>query len=243
MPAGKAPRPGVDHQREYQACRALVYRDAWAALESADSWAAVGGGPAAQHCAALAYLELEQPDKAAERLEALAVNSGRMPPAEAWSQAANAWILARRPVEALTAIDRALSLQADDADLHIDRGRILAELGRTDAARAALAEAVRLRPDDAEAHAFLAAALRRLDRPEEALTAVTTALALQPDHPVALLERGLTRVALADLAGAQEDFVRLLREHDGTPAAEIARRRLEALALARRQPRANSGTQ
>ncbi len=229
--AGKATRPGIDHEREYRACRSLVYRDAWAALEAADSWAAVGGGPAALHCAALAHLELDQPDQAALRLERLAANSGRMPPAEAWSQAANAWILARRPAEALAAIGRALALAPQEADLHVDRGRILADLGRMPEARDALARAVELQPDRAETHAFLAAALRRLRQPEEALTAATTALALEPDNPIALLERGLSRLALADRPGARDDFVEILRRHDGTPAAEIARRRLEALAL------------
>ena len=58
---------------------------------------------------------------------------------------------------------------------------------------------------------------------------VSRALKLSPSHPGALLERGI----IARLQGwpdnARQDWLALLRLHEGTPAAEAAKRNLEML--------------
>ncbi|MEU4428714.1 tetratricopeptide repeat protein [Actinoplanes sp. NPDC024001] len=71
-----------------------------------------------------------------------------------------AWALrsAGQPAEALTRADEALRLGTRSAMLHYHRGMILADLGRADAARAALTTALRLNPYFSVRHAATARA-------------------------------------------------------------------------------------
>ncbi|MDP6344191.1 MAG: tetratricopeptide repeat protein [Alphaproteobacteria bacterium] len=227
----------IDHERQYRACMALTHREPMAAFESALAWEAVGGGAPARHCAALALLEAGQHDRAAQRLEALAAElpaEYRPSPGDIMAQAANVWLLGRRPERARQAIDLALQYDPDVAHYLVDRARILAELGDHAAALADLDRAVALDPDDADAATFRASALRHLGRPTEALAAAGRALALNPDNPSAWLERGIIRQALGDVPGARADWLKTASDFGGTPAARAAQARLQALDLERR---------
>lgn len=229
--AGEKP---VDHAKQYRACIALTHRDAWQAYEAAVAWERQGGGAPAQHCAALALLEAGRHDQAALQLEALAASlpaNGRPSPIDALSQAANIWLLAGRPGRARQAIDLALQGEPERAGLLVDRARILAELGDYAGALADLDRAVVLDPDDDDAAAFRASALRRLKRPAEALAAAERGLKVNADNPSARLERGLLRREAGDKSGARADWLRVARDHPGTPAADAARRYLERLDL------------
>lgn len=222
----------IDHARQYRACLGLVYRTPEDAFESALAWHGLGGGVAAQHCAALAQIQLRQYANAARRLEAAAqqlVGGGRISPADLLGQAANAWMLAGSTGEAKRALAAALKTAPGDPELLIDRARIAAEEGAFESALADLDTALQSNPEDDDAYAFKASALRRLDRMEDALTAATTALALNPDNPSARLERGLIRRQLDDAAGARDDWLAVAVKHAGTPAAETARSLLERL--------------
>lgn len=232
--AGARTDTGVDHEREYRACIALTYRDPQQALERAENWAAVDGGAAARHCAAMALLEAGQYARSAERLEALAAElpAGHIPsPGDVMAQAANVWLLGNRPNMALQAIGLALQYDPDKVGYLVDRGRIRAELGDYSGALADLNRAVTLNPEDDDSAAFRASALRHLNRPDEAMTAIERALTLNPDNPSARLERGILRQEMGNAAGARVDWQYVVREHGGTPAADAAQARLRQLDL------------
>lgn len=72
---------------------------------------------------------------------------GWRPDAVFWAIVSETCLQAGEPADALTAIDRAVALQADVAIYHHNRAAILVRLGRTAEAEAALAEARRLDPD------------------------------------------------------------------------------------------------
>jgi tetratricopeptide (TPR) repeat protein len=223
---------GIDHERQYKACIALTYRDAWAAYESARQWESHGGGAPARHCAAMALLEAGEPARAAEQLEGLAAvlpPEYSPSPVALLAQAANIWLLAGDNERARQAIDAALQGEPDAAPLLIDRARILAELKDYAGALADLDRAIELAPQDADAQAFRAAALRHLGDAAAAMQAAETALRLDPDNPSARLERGLARRETGDRDGARADWAQVALEHAGTPAAEAARSYLEQL--------------
>jgi len=233
-PAGAVRAERVDHAQQYKACIALTYRAPWEAYEAAQSWQAVGGGAAAQHCAALALLQAEQYERAATLLESLAARlppESRPSPADLLAQAANVWLLAGSPEQARQAIDLALLGEPDNPALLVDRARALAELKDYAGALADLDRALALAPADGDAAAFRAAALRHLGRLEEALAAAEHAVRLAPGNPSARLERGLVRAALGDGAGARADWLRVASEHAGTPAGDAAQAYLEQAAL------------
>lgn len=234
---GAAAETGIDHKRQYRACIALSYREPLQAFETAETWAGLGGGPAARHCAAMALLEAKQYDRAAQRLEALA--AGLAPdhfplPGNVWAQAANVWLLGGRPESALRAIEQALRDNPDTANYLVDRGRIRAELGDYAAALADLDQALALDDTDEDAAAFRASALRHLGRLEEAIIAIERALTLNPGNPSARLERGILRQQMGDHAGARSDWLRTVLDHGGTPAADAAQARLQQMELKRK---------
>ena len=231
---GRAADLSIDHARQYRSCITLSYREPWQAFEAAETWAALNGGAAARHCAALALLEAKQYDRAAQRLETLAATlppEHRPSPSNVMAQAANVWLLGGRPELALQAIELALQYDPDKASHLIDRGRIQAEQGNLAAALADLDRAVVLAPRDDDAAAFRASALRRLGRPADAMAAIERALELNPNNPSARLERGILRLQMGDRDGARQDWLRTVLDHEGTPAGDTAQARLQALAL------------
>jgi len=231
---GAAAETGIDHKQQYRACIALSYRAPWQAFEAAAAWAKVDGGPAARHCAAMALLEAKQYVRSAQRLETLA--SGLPPdhvpsPGNMLAQAANVWLLGERPELALQAIELALQYDPDKATYLVDRGRIQAELGDHAAALADLDRALALDGTDDDAAAFRASALRHLGRLEQAMTAIQHALALNPGNPSARLERGILRSQMGDPAGARADWLNIVKQHGGTPAADAAQSHLQQIEL------------
>lgn len=234
--AAGAQTAAIDHERQYRSCLALVHQQPEQAFESALAWRDQGGGAPAEHCAALALLELGRPAQAAERLEALAAAlgpEGKVSPASVLAQAANVWLLGDEPERALAAIDRALALEPEQPGLLVDRARALGELRRHEEALVALDRALALEPKDDDAHAFRASALRQLGRLEEALAAADAALAANAYNPSARLERGLVRMQMADLAGARADWLETTLRHPGTPAGDAAQKMIEELDLRR----------
>jgi Flp pilus assembly protein TadD len=223
--AALAAEPPIDHELQYRACVALVYRNPAEALESARAWEAKGGGLAARHCAALALFERGDYALAAERLEGLA---GEVPaenvvkPPDLMGQAGNAWLLAGNAARARQALEAALREAPDDAALLIDMARAQAAEGDFAGALRSLDRALEASPEDTDALTFRASALRRLERLDEAFATVERALALNPDNPSAWLERGLVRHARGDDEGARLDLTTLRSRFEGTPAAEAA---------------------
>ncbi len=221
-----------DRDREYGDCLRQIERDAAGAFETANSWAERGGGFAARHCGALALLKLGQYDQAATRLEQLATDMTRGEgdlTADALAQAAQAWMMARKPDRAYAALTTAIKLRPRDVDLLIDRAIALAEAKNYWEAIDDLNHALEINPKRADAHVLRGSAYRYVDSLELAAEDLAAALAIDPRNPDALAERGIVRRLTNDPNGARQDWLTVLRSAPDSPAADVARENLAKL--------------
>lgn len=84
--------------------------------------------------------------------------------------------------EAMDAYERALKIDPDHADAHVNLGRLLHEQGSTAAAEKHYRAAVEIDPEHETAAFNLGVALEDLSRHDDAIAAYTKALALDPDN-------------------------------------------------------------
>ncbi|MGE4219384.1 MAG: hypothetical protein AB7G39_08045 [Alphaproteobacteria bacterium] len=230
-----SPRDEVD--RDYGACMRRARVDPMQAFESAQIWQGQGGGYPARHCEAVALLGLGHFEDAAIRLQALAADlPGDAPPAqraELLAQAGQAWMRADRMAAAEKAQTAALDLLAGQpraaVEIRIDRAMLRALGGRYAPAVEDLEAALAASPDNVAALTMRASGLRHLGRTAEAMADLNHALRLDSVNPEALLERGILKHQAGDLAGARADWLRLIQQSEGTPAADAAQRNLEAM--------------
>jgi tetratricopeptide (TPR) repeat protein len=227
------PHPG---QSRYEACLAQTHSNPQQAFEAALEWESDGGDGPAQHCKALALVALKQYGEAAMQLQGLANETSSGPAsvrADLLDQAANAWILANQPKNAISVLDAALKLSPDKAELFVDRARASAMGKDWASAIRDLSTALSLDPEREEAYVFRASALRQAGEPKRALEDIDTALALDGRDPDALLERGAIHLALGDEAAARKAWLRASEVAPDSPAAKAARANLQSLALGR----------
>ena len=140
----------------FQACLAHIERNAAGAYEEAMAWAAEAQSLNAYRCAAMALVAQDRHEDGARRLESLAV---ALNPAQAalradlLSQAGNAWLLARQPAQARSALTRAIatveSTPEQLPDLLIDRARAYAMEQDWRLAEEDLSRSLDIRPDTA----------------------------------------------------------------------------------------------
>jgi tetratricopeptide (TPR) repeat protein len=230
-PEGGALADTIDHARRYDSCMALARRNPEEAFEAATAWAGLGGGDAAQHCAAAALMGLKLYADAAARFESVALHAkgdARMK-AELLAHAAQAWLLDNNPERADDVLTAALKIRPDDPEIWIDRASARAALARYAEAAADLGRAIALDPGRADAFAFRASAHRHVKNLDGAAADAERALALDPRHAAALLERGILRRLKGDTAGARRDWLAVLEAAPGTPAAESAAHNLEMM--------------
>lgn len=221
----------IDHARRYADCMALARRNPEEAFEAATAWAGLGGGDAAQHCAAAALMGLKLYADAAARFESVAQHTKgeAILKAELLAQAAQAWLLNNSPERAHDVLTVALKLRPDEPELLIDRATARAALKLYGEAVEDLTRAIALDPSRADAFAFRASAYRHLDQFGPAAADADRALALDPTHAAALLERGIIRRLTGDDAGARQDWLQVLRAAPETPAADAAAANLEKM--------------
>ena len=105
--------------------------------------------------------------------------------------------------EALVASQKAVELDAQDAEAHSNLGNTLKELGRFEDAEASCRKAIALKPDFAEAHSNLGVTLHKLGKLEEAEASYRQAIALKPDHAEAHSNLGNTLRELGRLEEAE----------------------------------------
>jgi tetratricopeptide (TPR) repeat protein len=202
------------------------------AFEKASAWAALDGGSAAKHCAAIALLGIGQYGESAHRLETLAgelQGPDSKLRAGVLAQAGQAWLLAGDATRAYATQSAALKLEPDNVELLIDRAVTLASADNYWEAIDDLNAAQELAPRRADVLIFRASAYRFVDANELALDDVTRGLKLDPDNPEGLLERGILRRLAGDAAGARADWLKVVTVAEGSPAAEAAQANLEAL--------------
>jgi tetratricopeptide (TPR) repeat protein len=202
----------------YSRCLTLAASNPAVALGDANGWAKAGGGPAANHCAALALVGLGRYGEAAQKFDALA-RAPQTPGAlrsEIFDQAGNAWILAGDGRRAVDSLQAALTLSGNDPDLFADLGRAQAMTKNWNEAVLDLNAALAQRPRRADLLVLRASAQRALRRYVEALKDLNAALALAPGNAEALMERGLLRLDAGDLGGARTDLLAV--QKNGSPA-------------------------
>lgn len=226
---------------DYDVCLKTVTRHPDDALEMAMGALKDGDEPSAEHCAAVALINLKQYGEAARRLDKLA-RRGSAGDAETraqiMDQAGNAWILAGQPELATASFTAALALMPHEAIYLIDRARASAMLKKWREAETDLSAALVAEPGNSEALVLRSSARRAQRNFQGAMGDVTQALTIDPNYPEALVERGLLRAALKDKAGARKDFLRVLEiasdpdrkvSDSAADAAKSARREIEKL--------------
>jgi tetratricopeptide (TPR) repeat protein len=232
----------------YNACLKKADRHPDEALEMAMNALKDGDDPAAEHCAAVALVNLRHFGEAARRLDLLArkASAGDSEArAQIMGQAGNAWLLAGQPELATASFTAALGLWPGEAEFLIDRSRASALLKKWAAAEADLSAALVAEPGNVVALVLRSSARRAQKNMQGAMGDVTQALVLNPDYPEALVERGLLRSRLGDKAGARKDFMRVLelaasedrKIADGArEAAVTAQREIERIETAPKKP-------
>jgi tetratricopeptide (TPR) repeat protein len=216
----------------YSYCMKLAKVDAAAAQRLAQEWLRHGGAHPAEHCAAVALIEMGKYQQGAGQLETLAKAMTTAPAslrAGVLDQAAQAYLLADDPVRAFSAADGALALQPDDPELRLDRAEAAASAGYYDRAVADLDIVLKSDPDRVDALIYRASADRALGRLGPALADIDAALARAPQSAPALLERGNIRRLMGDAGGARRDWQRVGTVAPGTRADMAARANLENL--------------
>lgn len=221
----------ADVPMTYARCMALTRSDPNAAFDAAVSWKGLGGGDAAEHCAAAALIGLGEPAQGAGRLEDLAqrLRADASVRAELLAQAAQGWLLANNVERAENVLNAAIGLAPKNGALYVDRASVRAQRKDYEAAADDLDEAIALDPYDVDALALRASARRHLDDNEGALWDAEEALRIDANSTAALLERGILRHASGDNAGARQDWLRILQVSPDGPVGDAARAEIEKL--------------
>ncbi len=232
LPAAAAGADEEADARAYRNCVILAGENPAAAFEQASTWVSRGGGHPAEHCAAVALIQLGHFQEAGRRLEELAQTMTTKElnlRIEALAQAAQAWLLAGNHERAFAAQTTALKLAPDNLELLIDRSIVLASAKNYRAALLDLDRAYELAPQRPDVLVYRATVHRFLNSDSDALRDIQAAIQLDPNMPEAYLERGILMRLRGDRNGARRDWVKVLDLGSGTPAADAARVNLELL--------------
>jgi len=103
-------------------------------------------------------------------------------------------------------LSAALRINPNSAQVHLNRGNMLSNLGRREKAIVSFDTALAIKPDYAEALNNRGDALLSLCRPDEALASYNAALAIKPDYPQMLSNRGRALRNLGRLEEALASF-------------------------------------
>jgi len=122
--------------------------------------------------------------------------------------------------EALKALDKAVQLKPDDAELWLHLGSVLVEAGRLSDALLCFEHTLTLNPRHGEAALQAGHILNGLERFEDALAYLDRSAQLRPDHALTLSIRGLVLKNLNRLEEALVDHQRAF-ELDPTPNADV----------------------
>jgi tetratricopeptide (TPR) repeat protein len=213
-------------QRKYQACMQQASRAPKLGLKEAMAWEKEGGGDAARHCVAAAYMGLKQYDDAALELERIAQTMPQVKAplmAQLFGQAAQAWMQMGKTDRALKDIEQGLKLDKKNVDLLVFRAIIKGNEEKYFEALDDLNAAYDLSSDRSTILVLRATAYRKLEQADLAHDNVEMALKADPNDPDALLERGTQRALAGDTEGARQDWLRTIEVAPDSPAAEDAR--------------------
>lgn len=184
-----------------------------------------GRGERGEVESAIALLRLGRVEEAVSRLEALA--QARPEDFYIRGQLGTAYLMQRRPRDAVRAFDDAIAFQPRYAAGHLGRGQALAQLGAMEEAGAAFRRAVALHPDLADGWLFLALAEQAMGRPAEAEAAFAEATRRAPGQAKVAIAHGFFQLQQRQDEAAAALFRRALEIEPGHPDALDGLRRAE----------------
>lgn len=186
----------------FQQCVAIIEESPERAYEEGMAWASEAQALGGYRCAAMALVAQNRHEEGARRLESLAASVSlerTAMRAELYSQAGNAWLLAREPAQAVSALTRAIvTVESDPAqlpDLLIDRARAYAMERDWRHSEEDLSRSLDLRAQDALALRLRAAARMHQNSFDLAEADAQAAVTLAPADVEALLMLGHAREA------------------------------------------------
>lgn len=216
----------------YNRCLALAAKDPQVAYEKAAAWRGRGGMMYAAHCEAVALINLKRYAEAARKLTNLANDKfDAATRVQIYIQAANAWMMAEQPGEALPLLSDALEISPDNMDALTDRARARAMHRDWAGADADLTQALGKDPTRVDLLVLRSSARHAMGKKDEARADIDRALDLVPGYAEALVERGGMKLEAGDRAGAQADWEAVLKRAPRGDAAQSARARLEAMSV------------
>jgi tetratricopeptide (TPR) repeat protein len=216
----------AQQERRYQDCMSQAQSAPKPALKQAMAWEKDGGGDAARHCVAAAYMGLKQYDDAAMELERIAETMPQVKApimAQLFYQAAQAWMEMDKPDRALADINQGLKVAKNGVDLLVYRAVIYGIQKKYFDALDDLNTAYDLTSDRGAILVMRATAYRKLEQPDIAKDNIELALKADPNDPDALLERGTQRAQAGDKDGARQDWMKTIELAPDSPAADDAR--------------------
>jgi tetratricopeptide (TPR) repeat protein len=244
-PTQGTPRSAAADEAMYDKCMSLTKTDPGAARDLAAHWQERGGEHPADHCYAIALVELKQYKDGATRLETLAKAMAPHAPealrAEVLDQAAQAWLLAGDAARAYADDSEALALLPNDADILVDRAEAAGSQGSYDKAVGDLDRVLKIAEGRVDALVYRATAYRQLGRLDDALSDINRAVTLAPNSVSALLEQGNIRRLKGDPDGARKDWQRVSQLAPGSDADSEAKTNIERLELKDAPPPAPAG--
>lgn len=226
-------------EAQYERCLARAASNANDALREAVQWQQSGGGAAADHCTAVALVNLHRYDEAGVKLDALARGGFASEPSmrmALFDQAGNAWILANKPDNAIASFTAALAVDPTDADILTDRARANAMKKLWARADSDLSAALLVNPARADLLVLRGSARHAMGRKTEARADIEQALKLRPGLADALVERGTMKLEAGDVAGARADWSEASSASPGSDAGNAARQHLAEIERAAQKP-------
>lgn len=214
---------------QYEQCLARTATNATAALDQALQWQKAGGGPASEHCVAVALVSLRRYAEAAARLDTLAHGAFATDPTmrmELSDQAGNAWLLASKADSAIASFTAALSIDSANADLLADRARANAMKRNWARAESDLNAALLVNPNRSDLLVLRGSARHAMGRKADARADFERALKLHPGYVDALVERGDMKYESGDVTGARLDWTAVVMTSPNSAAAATARQHL-----------------
>ncbi|MGZ5923133.1 MAG: tetratricopeptide repeat protein [Rhizomicrobium sp.] len=224
--AATAPAGG---KAQYDHCLARASSNANEALREAEEWQKAGGGPASDHCMAVALVALHRYGEAGAKLDALARGGFATDPTmrtALFDQAGNAWLLANKPDSAIASFSAALAIDPSDADLLSDRARASAMKKSWARAESDLSAALLVDPARADLLVLRGSARHAMGRKADARADYERALKLHPGFVDALVERGTMKFESGDTVGARVDWNQVVSTSPNSAAADVARQHL-----------------
>ncbi len=214
----------ADAKLRYEHCLSLANLNPVAALGVAAEWSKANGGGPAEHCMAIALVELKRYPEAGARLDAL----GRAPGmgnlrSTIFDEAGNAWMLAGNATKAAASFSAALALSGSDADLYADLARAQAMQKSWGEVESDLNAALSLQPGRVDLLVLRASALEAQGKLKAAHDDADSALKIKPNSAEALVQRGEIARNAGDVAGARRDFETALKIAGGGETADAAR--------------------